>query len=467
MRIIQVNTFAAKVGGAEIYMHHLIDELRARGHQVGLFASDPNENRRSQDECVVQRPEWSGESLIGDKALVAAWKDFADEFQPELIHVHNLHTFPVYFVQALAEVGVPILQTVHDFGLLCPNSWCVWPDGRVCEGGAGQKCFEHGCESNYPYDGRVVLSVRLRYEAVRRTIDHFVAPSYFLADKMGEHGFEPSEGLPLWVDETAADKLPDSRPERAPNRVLFVGRLVREKGVEFLVRAWPKVLAKVPNAELWIAGDGPELEPLRELAGKLGLNPEETLRGRVPHEKVGELMATATCLVLPSIWCENSPLTTYESYLMGLPLVASDIAGLPERVVEGELGLLARPRDPDHLAQRIVELLTDTELQKRLQAGCLAAVPKYSKQIHMDKLLGIYDRMTSDESLLTRREPIDVDVLAGANALFQRFGELERWAQEMQKHIHYLEGKPAGAPLATGPGQGGLRGRLKRMLKPR
>ena len=449
MRILEVNTFAAPIGGAEIYMHTLVDELRRRGHTVGVFAGSPDEDVDEPQRRIVKRPDWSGRDLVDDAPLIAAFERFAAAFRPDLVHCHNLHSFPVAFLSAAKRLGVPLVLTAHDFGLLCPNSWCVRGDGTVCEGGAGAKCFSgHGCEKNYPYDGRVVLSVKLRAELAKRVFDRVTAPSEYLAQRLAAHGFAGAIGLPLWVDTSKAESLPKG-VARESDLVLFVGRLVREKGVEFLVRAWPAVRAARPSARLLVIGGGPELEPLRALANELGLDAAAVLPGKVPHAEVAGLMARATCQVLPSIWCENSPLTTYESYLAGLPMIASDIAGLPAMVREGETGLLARPRDPQHLASRILELLGDAALQKKLSYGCRASVARFSRDIHMQRLVALFEDAVAQGP---RNDGVnaalpDDDLLAAADAFYKKFGDVERWALDMKGHIDYLENK--GEPQPT------------------
>ena len=442
MRILQVNAFAGKVGGAEIYCHGVIDELRARGHEVAFFAGDPERSERTDRTCIVQRPEFDPAKLVHDPELEGAWREFAAEFRPDLVHLHNTHHLSVAFVAEAARVGAPVIQTAHDFGYLCPNSWCTWPDGTVCEGGPGQKCFEHGCEANYPFDGRVVMSFKLRYEVTKASVRAFPCPSQFLADKLTAHGFANAFGLPLWVE--GAEHAPKSRaelPERDPARVLFLGRLVPEKGVEYLVRAWPRVLERFPNAELSIVGGGPDEDRLHGIAREVGLEPETVFTGKVPHEQVAEHLQRATCTVLPSVWCENSPVTTYESYLAGLPMVASDIAGLPAMVRPGETGLLARPRDAEDLATKLCELLGNPDLQATLQQGCLDSVARYTKERHFERLLAAYDQVLAAGP----REPdVDDDLLAASDAFLTRFAEVERWALDMQKHIQWLESEGRG-----------------------
>lgn len=461
MRILQVNSHVGRVGGAEVYLHALVDELRRREHVVGLFGGTGESSERTDELCAVERPDFSFGALFRDEPLTAAFQDFAADFRPDLIHVHNLFGLPADFPAVIAGAGVPVVQTVHDLSLLCPNSWGVWGDGTPCGLGAGKQCFEHDCTANYPFDGRIVAAARMRGDLARRCFGMFRAPSTYFVKRLAEHDFPHLARLPYWVDEELAAKL-DEQPaaERAADHVLFLGRLVKEKGVDVLLRAWPLVLRSFPSAKLTIVGGGAEEAPLRELAAGLGLDADAIFVGKVPHAEVLRHYRTATCQVLPSIWCENSPVTTYESYLAELPMVASDIAGLPDMVRPGETGLLAKPRDPVDLAEKICELLGDPELRTRLGEGCRASVERFSRELHMQALLPAY------EELLTLPLPEQdaglAELAAGLDQWMAKYVEVEDWALGMKGHIASLEKLIPGAPAMKSAALG-LRGVLGRL----
>ncbi len=434
LRILLVNAFAAKLGGAEVHVHTLIEELTARGHAVGFFAGDPELDEDSEQRCIVRRPEFDGATLVRDETLETRFAAFAARFRPDIVHLHNTHYFSLGFLGRAASAGAAVLQTVHDAGYLCPNSWMVHGDGAPCPGGPGAQCFRHGCEANYPYDGRVVLHAKLRLELMRTCVQAFPCPSQFLAERMAAHGMPRAHWLPLWADPPSA---PASAPAREPDRVLFLGRLVREKGVEYLVRAWPRVVQQRPSARLSIVGDGPELEPLRALAAGLGLDPAAIFTGRIPHGEVGEHLARATCQVVPSIWCENAPVSIHEGLARGLPIVASDLGGLPALVVEGRTGLLARARDPEHLAERLLELLADRDLQARLGRGCLEAAARFTREAHFDALLRLYRELAREGP----PNPRSLDGLwAELAPAYEHLVELERRSLATMKAIRTLQG---------------------------
>ena len=445
MRVLQVSNFAEPLGGAEVHMHQVIEALGARGHRVALFAGSEQTEEHTELRRVVKRPAWSPADLIHDPKLLTAFESFLEEFKPELIHLHNASHLPISLITTLGSHAAPVLMTVHDASVVCANAWLVWGDGTPCPGGVGAKCLSNGCEKNYPFDARVLVASRLRTEALQSNVDAFASPSRFLLERISEDGFENVHHLPYWIEKSP-------RPEgieRDHDQVLFLGRLAREKGLDVLLRAWARVQQARPQARLTIVGSGPEEQDLRSLAAELGLDVEAIFVGRVPHDQVAEVQARAAIQVIPSIWGENSPVSIYESYLAGLPMVASSIGGIPEMVREGETGLLARPRDPEHLAQRLVELLSDRELQKRLAAGCLASVEQFTPEVHMDQLLPLYEGLLRNGQVDTaRRPPIAADHIQLQDAIFRQLHETESWAQDMLGHIKNLEGDlPPGTPI--------------------
>src|SRR6185436_8764558 len=159
----------------------------------------------------------------------------------------------------LGHCGVPLVHTVHDYQLLCPNSWCVRGDGVPCPGGAGEQCFQHDCQKNYPYDSWGVLLSALRQRLASAGTTLALAPSLHLSERLKEHGWRAIRHQPYFLD-TQMDSVPGPRSEC---ELLFVGRLEREKGVDVLLAAMPAILAAIPRARLDVIGGGSQAPALR------------------------------------------------------------------------------------------------------------------------------------------------------------------------------------------------------------
>jgi glycosyltransferase involved in cell wall biosynthesis len=157
--------------------------------------------------------------------------------------------------------------------------------------------------------------------------------------------------------------------------ILNLGRLVEKKGVEFLVQAMPAVCRQHPSAVLIIAGDGPERPRLAEIANRLGIATHVRFVGNVPWPQVAGYLQISDLFVVPSIEdgsgnLDGLPTTIFEAMAAGVPVVASNVAGIPLAVLHGQTGLLVEQRQPDRLAEAINALLT--EPSRRQQMGCTA-----------------------------------------------------------------------------------------------
>lgn len=166
-----------------------------------------------------------------------------------------------------------------------------------------------------------------------------------------------------------------SEVEPVRGRIVFVGRIVSEKGVEVLLRAFKK--QRVAR-ELVIIGEGPQLDELKTLASDLGIAERVTFTGYVSMENIRDFIITSEVVVVPSIWEEPYGLVALEGIACGVPVVASRVGGLPEIVRDFENGLLVPPGDIERLASAIELLLTDRQLYSSLRGGAIASeVPDF------------------------------------------------------------------------------------------
>ena len=352
MRILQFCNYADRIGGAEVYAHALVEALRARGHAVALFGGSPEREVDTTDLRVIQRPQYDPLRLVRDTPALNALKELVERFRPAIVHVHNLFSVALEVVDHLGRCGVPLVQTVHDYQLLCPNSWCVRGDGSACPGGPGAQCFQHDCQQNYPYDSWGVLLSALRLRLARAAAVLAIAPSSHLVARLREHGWARVHQLPYFID-----GLPHAAGvARAEYELLYVGRLEREKGVDVLLSAMPAILDAVPRARLTLVGSGSQEHALKRQAAKANLAPAVRFSTQVPRHELPALYARAAACVLPSIWTENSPLVAYECLLFGLPMLGSRLGGIPE-LIEPACGYTFTPRDPDDLARTAIRFL--------------------------------------------------------------------------------------------------------------
>ncbi len=216
------------------------------------------------------------------------------------------------------------------------------------------------------------------------TADKIFADSEFIVGELGKLvGFDV-EAVATTAGVNASYFAPAREPADAkvslgwPDvpTVLFVGKVVEKKGLPYLLRAMPKVRARVPDARLVVAGAGPQLARAEALARELGLDGATSFVGPQGHDELKSIYNAADVLAVPSVVArdgetEGMPTVILEAFAAACPVVGSRVAGIPEFVRDGETGFLAEPADADDLAAKIVETL---ELGRdRFAARCMAA----------------------------------------------------------------------------------------------
>ena len=292
---------------------------------------------------------------------------FLAEHPIDVAHVHNF--FPLLSPSlhaALSARGVPVVQTLHNYRLLCANGMLL-RRGRVCEDCVAQgpwNAVRHGCYRGSRLGTAVwadLVAHHRRAGTWSRCVDRFAAPSEFLARKLAGAGI-PSESirtLPLALADPG-------EPAPLGRGAVFVGRLSREKGVDLLIEAWRRLGQRGLREPLVVAGSGPEETALRRRA--FGLNNVRFL-GEASREAVLAAQREAAFAVVPSRWYENSPYAALEAVASGRAVVAWSRGAVAELAEHGVAGLHFDAPEPASLLEPCAQLLADRELTARLGAG--------------------------------------------------------------------------------------------------
>ena len=407
MRILYCNKFDYPFSGTEAYLFDLIHQMDKRGQETALFSMDhgrtpaftgrsyliPHIDFKDPNAGFLKKIKMAAHALYSPSARRAMRKCLAD-FSPDLAHVRGIyHHLSPSILWELKKQGIPVLYHLNDFKILCPtyNFVANGSPCELCSHGAFHHAATKGCYAG-PRSSAVVLAAEAYLHKWLRTyercVDMFLAPSEFVRNKLIASGF-PAQRIEVLPHFQA---LPDDEHLAADEGyILYFGRLSPEKGVYELLRA----MVRLPHTPLIIAGDGPERPRLEALARELNLN-NVLFEGMVHGEKLQKLIAGCSFSVFPSHAYETLGKSILESYAWGRPVIASDLGSRRELVQHGITGLLHSDGDREHLAHSIGFLFDRPDLIDKMGAAARSRVKaNHDPDQHMEKLLELYDRLTS------------------------------------------------------------------------
>jgi len=398
MKIIQANKFLYPKGGADKYCLTLIEELTKAGQTVIPFGMADNRNLNSiwsqyfSENIDYHKPGNQlkiATRLIWNKEAATKFAKLLDETQPDLIHAHNIYhqLSPSILVEAKKR-KIPVILTLHDYKLICPN-YLLFTHGAHCErclSGNYFNCLTHNCYYSYTRSGLAALESWLHnkvWHSYRDNVDLFIAPSNYLKEKMVAAGWQAEKITVLINPASKYSPQPDG------TRLLYMGRLSIEKGVENLLQA-----LKLTNEQLDIAGTGPDEEKLKQLSKELQLEDRIIWHGQLLGDDLEKLKREAKAIILPSVWAENMSLVLLESLAYGKLIIASSSGGTPELIEDNKTGFLFTPNDIQMLAQKINDLNQLTPEQRELMAKEIAnKIIPLELNNHLIRLQKIYEKL--------------------------------------------------------------------------
>jgi glycogen(starch) synthase len=358
-------TYLPVVGGVEHMTFTLAKGLMARGHEVAVVAEASGPNLPASevlDGVEVRRFRFfaalsalAGADIKAMPLLAAVDRNVRKlkaEFRPDVVHVNLAGANPLFHLRSAT----------------------AWPAATVV---MLQAPLTEGA-------GAAGVMRRLVASAARLAAPSRAAATHF-AQLAGYDG--PVSAIFPGVDPMGFGPSSPARPG-GPRRIVAIGRLVRDKGFDVAIRAMVPLRG---IARLTIAGEGPAEPELRDLIAGLGLGGDVDLEGRISDQQRRELLSGAYAMVVPSRHMEFFGMVAAEGAFSALPVVASDVGGLGEVVVDGETGLLVPPDDPQALAAALMRICEDPGLARRLGASAHARATRlFSSTTLVDRFEALY-----------------------------------------------------------------------------
>jgi glycosyltransferase involved in cell wall biosynthesis len=347
------------------------------------------------------------------------------EIRPDIVHAMHFQGLSASVIPVFKEFDVPLAYSATDFWSICPVVDLRRHDGVMCEGPDLAHC-PRCVASRYPstrmtamldkvpnavlriaavlsetrhserlHSLRQVRALKERPGRIRERmeqVDHIIVftrlmRDLLLANGIGEGKIEIS---PYGIDTSKISKLPRNRNVPPPLRVGFIGTLAPHKGCDILIRAFKSLPPRL-EATLTIYGNLERFESfVMELRGLAGGDERINFAGTFQREKMGSVLMELDTLVVPSRWYENAPSVIFAAFAAGVPVVATDLAGMSEFVKHEENGLLFERENVEGLAHQLRRLGEEPGLLERLRAGI---GPVKTVKENVDELEDLYSTL--------------------------------------------------------------------------
>lgn len=435
MRILLVNKYFYRKGGAETYFFALAEGLKALGHEVAFFSMRHPSNEPSRwSKYFVSEKDYVGKVSAFKQVQEAAtliysfeakhkFEALLEEFKPDIIHMNNVHrqlTLSILDAPYLKKHHVPVVYTAHDYILVCPAYTMVNGHGEVCDA-CLDKHFMHAVKNVCVKGSRTKSALAtmeaefLKFHHAYSKIDLIIAPSQFMKSKLDEGGFASKtvvmqnfltdSQMAMGTRVANTHKFEDAQAGARPY-FLFFGRLSKEKGILTLVKAFLQAAGLDEGAgsgtgaghnevlpdtwDLHIVGDGPEREAIEQLIASAG--PQATSRIHLLGYKTGEDLqrevGNARFTVLSSEWRENMPYSGLESLAAQTPIIGARIGGIPELVEEGRTGFTFESGNAADLRDVLMKAVDVRQGEyQHMQHACLEYVRQRCLQMDYVKQL--------------------------------------------------------------------------------
>lgn len=414
MRILLANKFFHPAGGPENLFINSMKKLESMGHEVIPFSMQHPDNLESRyDRYFVSNIDYNhksisfwgkiktGLSIIYSVEAKNKMEKLIQDTQPDIAHLHNIyHQLSPSILLPLKRHNIPIVMTLHDFKLVCPN-YTFLRDGKVCEECEGKhfyKAIKYRCVKNSylkSFISAFEMYLHKLFKIYERNIDRFIVLSQFSKDRFVRYGL-PEEKVMFLPNPI---EIPSFRKQDGKDKyILFFGRLSDKNGIFTLIKA----MRGLPEIKLLVLGEGEQQELILDYLRENRMRNVQIL-GFKQGEKLKKLIRESYFTIFPNHCYHLCPLSILESFAYKKPVIGANLGSVPELLEDGVTGLLFEPRNEKKLAEKIKYLYENPEEVKKMgQNARLKVEENYSAEKYYPKLIQIYqDLLKGGKSKLT------------------------------------------------------------------
>jgi glycosyltransferase involved in cell wall biosynthesis len=400
MKILQINRYHHIRGGSETVYFNTSNILSQKGHEVRFFAMDYEENFKTDDRKyftpVVELPLMPLRKKITNffnyfynKNASRNLERLIIDFKPDVAHIHIFYgCLTSSILYKLKKLKIPIVITAHDYRLVCPAGNFFDGQNKICTKCQGNKYFN--CFTNKCAKKSFTTSLFFSLEAYFR--DFFYAPQSYINKFIFVSDFSLQMNVKFKPQiENKSVKIHNFLPTlnnrenetKKGSYFLYMGRLIHEKGVLSLVKAFNQR----PDYKLKISGTGPLLNEILELKNSnieyVGFNSGEHLK---------DLIINCSYVILPSEWYETFGMVILEAFSFGKPVLASSIGAIPEIIEDQENGFLFKPLCVESLVAALDNASNKSLSEyQELSTKAIRRSKKFESEHYYEELMKVYN----------------------------------------------------------------------------
>ena len=385
MKILMVNNQLYVLGGSETYMFSVGEELVRKGHQVEYYGLKDPENKHGNRYGIYAQKSRNPLNIISNKHNINKFKEILDAFKPDIVHLNLVYfTLTEDIVYEAKRRNIPIVQTIHDPKIVCPcHRFYIEHQGKPCLECVSNldfsKCITNKCVKGSFIKSWLAVKESNYYKNKKayELVDKYIFVCRFMMEQHVDHGVRKNQSIVLHnFSRIQKRKVAIKAQEKY---VIYFGRISKEKGAETLA----KVCRDTPNIKYKVVGSGDKEYLFQNIS-----NCE--LLGFKSGKELEDLIASAVCSILPSIWYENCPMTVLESIALGTPVIGADIGGIPELIEHGRTGFVFKSGDANELKELIEELYRNDKLAYSMAQNCITNNDLMDVCDYTEKLINIY-----------------------------------------------------------------------------